>query len=69
MSRRVIKRSNIPTGLPLLTTGVSWLLMDRFRSSLPAWSWGVYWTLLVFLWLIALYSLATETQVDILPKK
>ncbi len=49
--RRVIKASNLPVRLPLTSTVVAYLLLERLNA--------VWWVWLVVAWLYGLYWLGT----------
>lgn len=60
--RIVLDRKHIPTYWPISFTAWSWLLMDRFQP--PGWAWGVYWTLVVIIWIALSIALFTEKSVS-----
>lgn len=61
--KKVIKVGNLPTRLPLLTTAVSWLILDRIQA--PSWLFGSVGTILFIIWVTALHSMLTERKIDI----
>ena len=60
---KVISYRNMPTGFPLVSTAVAWLLLDRFHA--PGWVWAIIGTLFAIFWAICIYLMAVEKQVDI----
>lgn len=48
----VIHENCIPYRLPIWQTISLWLFCDRFR--IPAWGWGVFWTLQGLIWAVAI---------------
>lgn len=59
LNRRVIHGSHLPAKLPIIPTAVVWLLMDRFHAGQLAW--GITITLLIIIWLICIWDVATQT--------
>lgn len=66
MTHRVIKRSNQPIHVPVGTTVLLWLVLDRLHAA--GWVQGVAWTMMALLWAGAIYSIWTEEEVDVLKK-
>jgi hypothetical protein len=58
MKRHVLPHSVLPTRLPLQTTALVYLLLDRFDP--PGWTWGVVWTVMVLLWIGVVINKRTE---------
>jgi hypothetical protein len=52
MKRVVIHTSAFPIRMPVATTAITYLLLDRWAA--PGWVWGVVGTLVLMLWLGAL---------------
>ena len=61
--KKVIKRDNLPTRLPVLFTLVVWLLLDRFDPD--GWVHGAVWAVVVLLWVGSVVALVREQDVDI----
>jgi hypothetical protein len=60
----VISKKNIPTYPPFQFTAIVYLLLDRFQPA--EWVWGVAWTILVLLWIGALYNILLRNhEVDV----
>ena len=59
--RRVLSALDLPTRLPIMTTIVAWLLLDRLSA--PGWVWGIAGTLLVIYWIACVVTLWTEKSV------
>lgn len=57
---KVISHKNLLSRLPVMTTIVIWLFLDRLHP--PGWCWGAAITLLVILWIGGIVSIATETE-------
>lgn len=64
---RYISPKNLPPSLPILTTAVVYLLLDKFNASQLVW--GIVITLLVIYWLSVLFAVITADLVDVLPKE
>jgi len=60
---KVIARKNTPTGLPIFTTVVIYLMLDKFHAA--PWVWGAVGTLLIIIWIAAIIRICTEKSVDI----
>lgn len=61
--KKVIARANLPARAPVLTTVLSWLLLDRIAP--PGWVNGAVWTFVALLWLAFIFNLADEHVVDL----
>jgi hypothetical protein len=61
--RRVIKYRNLPTKLPIGSTAVVWLLLDRFQA--PGWVWGAVGVICLATWAAVIYQIWIEDGVDI----
>lgn len=66
MKLTVVKSSNLPATPPVLSTAVTFLLLDRFHS--PGWIWGMVGTLIGILWILFVYARLHEEQKDIFNK-
>jgi hypothetical protein len=64
---KVIHRKNMPVRLPTFLTVVCYLLLDRFNA--PEFIWGIVTMFLLLLWIVSIYSLVKEKQIDILNKE
>jgi hypothetical protein len=40
-----------PLSLPLGSTMLGWLFLDRFKA--PGWAFGAFWTVMALLWVVA----------------
>lgn len=49
---RVIKASQLPARLPIFSTIVVWLLMDRLQAGQLAW--GIVGTFMAILWVVCI---------------
>ncbi len=56
---RVVSWKFLPARLPLVATGVGWLLLDRFGA--PSWAYGVFWTVAALFFIAAIVSLFFQT--------
>lgn len=57
---KVISHKHLPSRLPIMTTIVIWLLLDRLHP--PGWYWGVVITLVAILWIGGIVSITHETE-------
>ena len=64
---KVIKRSNIPTSVPLMQTVFCLLALDYWDA--PQWIWGAMGFLLLILWTGAIIQALKQRQVDIFNEK
>jgi hypothetical protein len=60
---RVLKYSNLPTKLPIGSTAIAWLLLDRFKA--PGWVWGAVGVIWLAIWAAAICQIWVEDRVDI----
>lgn len=60
--RPVIKRASISTGMPLLSSMVAWLMLDRFHA--PGYVWGIVGTLYAIVWIAFICSFFAEDVRD-----
>lgn len=67
MGRKVLMYKNLPTRLPVVSTTVAWLLLDRLQA--PGWVWGAVGAFYVLIWIICLYGFWTEENIDIFGEK
>lgn len=63
MKKNVISRRNLPTRMPVLTTVICWLVLDRIAA--PGWVQGAAWTFIGLLWVASLANFADERDVDV----
>lgn len=61
--RETISYANLPTHLPVMSTLVGWLVLDRTRA--PGWVWGVVGTILGLFWIGSIIALFLEDRTDI----
>ncbi len=64
--RKVIAFSNISTPIPLQTTAVVYLLLDKIQAA--GWIWGAVGCTLVLIWLVWIVGFFIEEEVDIFKK-
>lgn len=60
MSRTVIPWDQLPARLPIQTTALVYLLLDRWSA--PGWVWGVVGTVLALFWVLAVVRMYTDKQ-------
>lgn len=69
--RRVLSGTCLPVRMPLVFSILLWLLLDRF--AVPGWAWGIAGTLVLFIWIIWVWDVATRDNVELdlkqLPRK
>lgn len=63
-SKKVISYKNLPAKLPFFQTAVCWLALDYYQA--PGWLWGVMATLFSILWIVGIYTVGTQEEVNIL---
>ena len=59
---KVLHPRHLPTKLPILTTAVIYLVMDKFHPA--GWVWGVVITLLVIYWIASIVALGRDKFVS-----
>ena len=60
MSRTVLPWAVMPAQLPVQTTALAYLLLDRWSA--PGWVWGVVGTVLALFWVLAVVRMYTDKQ-------
>ena len=63
-AKKVISRKNLPASIPLISTAVTWLVLDRLQAA--GWVYGVMGTVLALAWIGAIVGMCTEKQTDVL---
>lgn len=58
MSRTVLPWGIMPAQLPLQTTALAYLLLDRWQAA--GWVWGVVGTVLALFWVLAIVRMVTD---------
>ena len=61
-----LKRSNMPSRAPLISTLVVWMALDHWHA--PLWLYGALGTVFLFLWIGFTYAMATGDAVDIIER-
>jgi len=61
--RKVVSEKNLPTRLPVWSSLIVWLLLDRFNP--PGWAWGVVGTVFVFFWIVAITDIFVREDVEL----
>lgn len=67
MSTKVISVKNLPARLPITSTAVFYLLMDKFNASPAAWGVGI--TLVVILWIVCITAICMQEYVDVIKNR
>ena len=60
---KVIKNRQLPTRLPVISTLVTILALDRWNA--PEWAWAVFFTLAAIIWAAATAVIWKQKQVDV----
>lgn len=60
---KTIKRGNLPTRLPVSLTLITYMGLDTYKA--PGWIWGALGIVFLLLWVISIYAICIEKQVDI----
>jgi hypothetical protein len=55
--------SNLPSGFPVVKTAVAYLVLDKFHP--VGWVYGVTWTIMVIIWLLAIYDICSSEYFDL----
>lgn len=58
--RMVLSHRQLPSRLPIWSTLVAWLVLDRLQA--PQWVWGAATVLFVAIWVGSINSICNETQ-------
>lgn len=64
---KVISPKNEATKLPLWSTLISWLVLDRTQP--PQWVWGVVGTIFALIWIASIVGIIRQEHVDIFKDK
>lgn len=65
--QRVISRKSLPAKLPIWTTVLMFLLLDRFNA--PGWVWGGMGVIFAIAWIVSVYqTFWLEKDVDLFCK-
>lgn len=64
---KVVSRKNLPAKLPIYSTAVAYLLLDKFHAA--DWVWGVIGTLYTLIWIICIVAIVKQEQVELFPKE
>lgn len=64
---KVLKRSNLPTRLPLWQSVTCLLALEHWNA--PEWLYGVAGFFFLLLWIASIVTLIKEEQVDLLESK
>lgn len=60
MQKQVIAFKYLPSRLPIWTTVVTYLLLDRFKS--PSWVWGAVGVIVIFVWIACIVGMYYEVS-------
>jgi hypothetical protein len=58
--RLVVASANLPTRLPVWSSLITWLVLDRVKA--PGWVWGVCGTIFAIVWITSIVLLFVEKQ-------
>lgn len=58
MKKKVISWGAVGAMFPVYPTIIFWLLFKQWTQ--PAWFWGMFWTLIAFWWLYAIYRMGKQ---------
>jgi hypothetical protein len=61
---KVISVKNLPAKLPLSSTLIAFLFLDRFHA--PAWLWGALGSLYLIVWILIIARICNQKSIDIL---
>lgn len=61
---KVLHPSQIPTRLPFISTWLAYMTMDLYDA--PGWMWGMGWTLITLIWIIAVVAIWKQDHTKIL---
>ena len=59
---KVIPYKNLPGRIPIWSTAVVWLVLDRLAA--PGWVWGICGTIWCFIWVFSVIAIHTQEQTD-----
>lgn len=65
--RKVVHGKNLAVRLPVFPTITTWLALDHWSA--PAWLYGVSFTLLGAVWLLALVDMCIRESIDVFERK
>jgi hypothetical protein len=63
MKRTVISNKNLPISLPLSTTLVAWLVLDKLQAA--GWIWGAVGIVFLALWIASVHDIITRKDVEL----
>lgn len=61
----VVSWKNLPSKIPILSSIVWWMFLDRIKA--PEWAWGVVGVVAVIFWVGAIVRICRSTQKEIWP--
>ncbi len=64
MKKRVIKRDNLPSKIPVFQMMTAYLMLDKFNAT--DWVWGVVGTIMAVVFIGNVVNFFKETEVDVL---
>lgn len=64
---KVLQYNNLPTRPPAVSTALMYLLLDKYNA--PGWLWGVIATLYAITWIVTIWKMIDEENVDIFDYK
>lgn len=67
MKRKVVSHKSLPARIPLISTAVLYLLLDKFHA--PEWLWASIGTLWVLFLIGSVIAVFTQEPVELYPSK
>lgn len=64
---KVISINNLPKKLPLQSSILAYLLLEKFNPD--GWVWGTVITIFVYLWLVQIAHILTQDSIDVFEDK
>lgn len=61
---KVIAYKNLPAKMPIVSSAVAYLFLDKFNA--PGWVWGVVITLFSLLWIICIVAKIIQEEVEVI---
>ena len=60
---KTIKYDNLPQKLPIVSTAVAYLILDKFQAH--SFVWGIIGTMFFIFWAVSIINLIISEQVDV----
>ena len=62
--KKVIKRSNLPTNLPIGGSALWFTVLHYWKA--PEWLWGAFGLIFLVMWTVSVWLRLTEDKIDLL---